>query len=468
MKILGILSQKSRQRIASHRLICILLTILIFLFVTHDAVHAVPIIKVGIFLDCKEINIKGDKGLKVFEVSTGENLLLQKNNNTVKIVAEKQGIRINSQSFKTNRGIKIMPVADGFLQVEGKKYRGNIEIISNKSLLKVINVIELEKYLYGVLKLEISPNWPVEALRTQAIAARTFALANMNKYIEQGFNLCATTNSQEYGGISCEHPATNKAVDDTRGIIATYNGKPINAVYHSDCGGSTENSEDVWGGYVPYLRSVYSDYEETVSPPNHQWDYSLSEQEIIAKLAQSGHHFNKIREMIIAEKTETGRVKSVEIWDDNNKKVTFKTNDFRLLVGPNLVRSSLFTMESIVGSRAEPVAQNNELQVPNPEQEDSQKKVSDILKGDRDFTISELLELLNRPKKMPEPKKSTKSKIIENSVDDTDLTVIFHGKGCGHGVGLSQWGAHGMAKLGFNYEEILKYYYKGIILTKLY
>ena len=76
--------------------------------------------------------------------------------------------------------------------------------------------------------------------------------------------------------------------------------------------------------------------------------------------------------------------------------------------------------------------------------------------------------MLNRPKKMPEPKKSTKSKIIENSVDDTDLTVIFHGKGCGHGVGLSQWGAHGMAKLGFNYEEILKYYYKGIILTKLY
>ena len=468
MRIIKTLFQKSQQRIASRQLIYIVLTLLVFLFVTHGAVYAVPIIKVGIFLDYREINIEGDKGLKVFEISTGENLLLQKNNNTVKIVPEKQGIRINNQSFKINQGIKIMPVAGGLLQVEGKKYRGDIEIISNNSLLKVINIIELEKYLYGVLKLEISPNWPVEALRTQAIAARTFALANMNKYIDQGFNLCATANSQEYGGISCEHPATNKAVDDTRGIIATYNGNPINAVYHSDCGGSTENSEDVWGGYVPYLRSVYSDYEETVSPPNHQWDYSLSEQEIIAKLAQNDYHFNKIREIVIGEKTETGRVKSIEIWGNNNKKVTLKSNDFRLLMGPNLVRSSLFTMENRGGSRTKPITQNNELQAPNPEQEDSQKKVSDILKEDRDFTISELLELLNRPKKTPEPKESSKPQIIENNVDNAELTVVFHGKGCGHGVGLSQWGAHGMAKLGFNYEEILKYYYQEIKLAKLY
>lgn len=446
------------------------LMLIIFMMISLEAMSAIPILRIGIFINYKEISLKGDKGLKVFELSTGDNLLIQRDSKTLKIVAESQGLRINDQSFKTKRGIKVIPIGDGFLQVGDTKYRGDIEINVDKSLLKVINIIELEKYLYGVLKKEISPEWPAEVLKAQAIAARTFAISNMNKYISEGYNLCATSNSQEYGGASCEHPATNKAVNDTSGIVAIYDGQPINAVYHSDSGGYTENCEDVWGGYIPYLRSVPSEYEEIVSPPNHQWSYSLTKDEFLSKLSQNGWKLKYIEEITIGEKTEAGRIKSIDIFGDNGNKITLKTNDLRLLVGPNLIRSSLFTLENNKENKEEYITEIVNIEVVKNVEEPDQKTVGDILKEDRDFSIKELIILLNRPKKSPEPEVYEKPEIIEKKVVKApeDLTITFNGKGSGHGVGLSQWGSYGMAKQGFNYEEILKYYYQGIELSKIY
>ncbi len=449
----------------------IFLVVIILSMFSLNIMAQVPILRVGIFLDYKEISLRGDKGLKIFELSSGENLVIQRDNQVFKITAVPEGIKINNQIFKTKKGIKAIPIGDGFLQVQDKKYRGDIEINVNKSLLKVINIIEIEKYLYGVLKKEISPEWPAEVLKAQAIAARTFALSNMNKYISQGFNVCATTSSQEYGGVFCEHPATNRAINDTRGIVATYGGQPINAVYHSDSGGCTENCEDVWGGYVPYLRSVVSEYEEIVSPPNHQWSYSLTREEFLKKLSINGYNLNSIEEVVIGEKTESGRVKSVDILGDNSEKITLKTNDFRLLIGPSLIRSSLFTMERERGNEREEIEEDDDNIDEEPvEEEISQKSVSDILREDRDFSISELIDLLNRPKDLPKTKVVKKPKVIEKSQipGPEDLVLTFKGKGSGHGVGLSQWGAYGMATRGFKYDEILKYYYQGIKLSKIY
>jgi stage II sporulation protein D len=453
------------------RLKPIFIILFIFLIISMEVMANIPIIRVGIFIDYKNISLRGDKGLKIFDLSTGEILLLRRDSKMFKIAAEPQGIKINEQSFKIKKGIKIIPIADGFLEVQDKKYRGDIEINVNKSLLKVINIVEVEKYLYGVLKKEISPEWPAEVLKAQAIAARTFALSNMNKFISQGFNVCATTSSQEYGGVFCEHPATNKAINDTRGIVATYEGQPINAVYHSDSGGCTENCEDVWGGYVPYLRSVTSEYEAIVSPPNHQWSYTLTGEEFLTKLSRNDHKLNSIEEVFISEKTESGRVKSVDIIGDNGKKISLKTNDFRLLIGPGLIRSTLFIMESDGGNGKEEIEEDDcNIEDEEPaEGEEPQRRVSDILKEDRDFSITELIALLNRPKGLIEPKVVvTKPKVVEEREDANNLILTFKGKGSGHGVGLSQWGAYGMATRGFKYEEILKYYYQGIKLSKIY
>lgn len=461
-------------KLAKRSLKYISIVLSILLLISLKATATSPVLRVGLLIDYKEINIKGDKGLKIFELSSGENLLILRDNKPLKIIAEPQGVIINNQSFKTDKGIKAIPIDGGLLQVGDIKYRGDIEIKLDKSLLKVINIIELEKYLYGVLKKEISPDWPAEVLKAQAIAARTFAISNMNKYINEGYNICATSNSQEYGGATFEHPSTNKAVNETAGIVAIYEGMPINSVYHSDSGGYTENCEDVWGGYIPYLRSVPSEYEEIVSPPNHEWSYSLTEKDLLSKLSMNGWKLKYIEDVVIGDKTEAGRVKSIDIFGDGGNKITLKTNDLRLLIGPNLIRSSLFTLKTEGGRKEEYVTEIVNIEIPKNSKESSTKSVSDILKEERDFSIKELIELLNRPKNFPDPGVTEKPKTIEKQIEKQivstkgDFTIVFNGKGSGHGVGLSQWGAYGMAKQGFNYEEILKYYYQGIELKVLY
>ena len=450
-----------------HYLAVLFIVLVLFSIFSLDVWAKIPVLRVGIFLDYKEVAVKSEKGLRIYEIPSMKNLFIQENNHPLKIIANPRGIEINNQLYDSIGEIKIIPGDGGFIQVEDRKYRGEIEIISNQTLINVINVIEIEKYLYGVLKKEISPEWPEEVLKAQAIAARTFALSNMGKYIDQGYNICATTNSQAYGGIFHEHPATNKAVNDTRGVIATYDGEPINAVYHSDSGGHTENSEDVWGGHIPYLRSVPSDYEEIVSSPNHKWEYSLTEQEVLAKLAQQGFQLSRIDNIIISERTETGRAKSVEIIGDNNQIINLKTNDFRLLIGPTLIRSSLFTIDKTGGEREEISLDDNHIEAPEQAAQPPKKSVSDLLKEETNFSISELIALLNRPKDERKPEKKTLP-IVKEKIQSSELLFFFSGQGNGHGVGLSQWGAHGMASEGFAYEDILKYYYQGIQFKKIY
>jgi stage II sporulation protein D len=136
-------------------------------------------------------------------------------------------------------------------------YRGRIEVFANPhGSLTVVNVIAMEDYVRGVVPNELSPgSFPaVEALKAQAIAARTYALKNRGQFASEGFDLLPTTRSQVYRGLSSEQPLSSLAVDETRGIIATYHGEPINAMYTSTCGGRTEDSENIFNTASPYLR----------------------------------------------------------------------------------------------------------------------------------------------------------------------------------------------------------------------
>ncbi|HJQ31128.1 MAG TPA: SpoIID/LytB domain-containing protein, partial [Pyrinomonadaceae bacterium] len=139
-----------------------------------------------------------------------------------------------------------------------KPYRGRLEVFANsRGSLTVVNVISLEDYVRGVVPNELSPGgWPeLEALKAQAVAARTYAVSNLGRFAAEGFDLTPDTRSQVYGGRSTEHPLTDRAVLETRGRIATYKGVPINALYTSTCGGRTEDGENIFGGnLVPYLR----------------------------------------------------------------------------------------------------------------------------------------------------------------------------------------------------------------------
>lgn len=138
-----------------------------------------------------------------------------------------------------------------------KPYRGRIEVFTNlRGNLTVVNELPLEDYVRGVVANELSPGgYPaIEALKAQAVAARTYALRNRGQFMAQGFDVLPTTRSQVYRGLTSENPLSTRAVDETRGMIATYNGEPINALYTSTCGGRTENSENIFNDAVPYLR----------------------------------------------------------------------------------------------------------------------------------------------------------------------------------------------------------------------
>jgi stage II sporulation protein D len=139
-----------------------------------------------------------------------------------------------------------------------KPYRGRIEVFANtRGTLTVVNVVPLEDYVRGVVPNELSPGgWPeLEALKAQAVAARTYAVSNLGRFGAQGYDLTPDTRSQVYGGRSTEHPLTDRAVAETRGRILTYKGAPVNALYTSTCGGRTEDGENIFGGgAVAYLR----------------------------------------------------------------------------------------------------------------------------------------------------------------------------------------------------------------------
>ena len=139
-----------------------------------------------------------------------------------------------------------------------KAYRGRIEVFANsRGSLTVVNVVALEDYVRGVVPNELSPGgWPeLEALKAQAVAARTYAVSNLGRFAAEGYDLTPDTRSQVYGGRSTEHPLTDRAVNETRGRVATYAGRPINALYTSTCGGRTEDAENIFGGEAPaYLR----------------------------------------------------------------------------------------------------------------------------------------------------------------------------------------------------------------------
>ena len=153
--------------------------------------------------------------------------------------------------------------ASGVIQVNGKGYRGWVEIRKKKNgLLLVVNELDIEEYLKGVVAAEIPPDWEFEALKAQAVASRTYALYQKQSAGNRPYHILATVDSQLYSGNRGEHPQTVRAVQETRGVVITYQGEIIPAFYHSSCGGHTENAAELWGIDEPFLKGVDCECQE--------------------------------------------------------------------------------------------------------------------------------------------------------------------------------------------------------------
>jgi len=299
-----------------------------------------PIVRIGLLWEQSQVQIESATPVTATGVLEGGSLTLVGGPWVVQPTPT--GLAIPPTAF----GPTVRLVAlSGFLKVNGQEYRGVIEIRRTASgRLTAINELDLEQYLYGVIKGEIDPRWPPEAVKAQAVAARTLALetleATRGKYGAEGYTLRATTDSQVYLGVAGEDPGAAAAVDATRGIVATYQGQPIFAAYHSNSGGHTEDSENVWGTPHPYLRGVADPY--ALDAPGVAWTAHLALATIEADLRRGGVGVAGIAGIEPGRVTPWGRAITVRLVDEGGRAQEIGANQFRLLVGPNVVRSTMF------------------------------------------------------------------------------------------------------------------------------
>jgi peptidoglycan hydrolase-like amidase len=160
--------------------------------------------------------------------------------------------------------IRIEPKNSALIEFDNKLYRGAIEVFPNpRNSFTVVNELPIEDYLPGVVPNELSPTTygEIEALKAQAVAARTYAVRNLGQSKNEGYDICASDACQVYLGAGSQHPLSTQAVEETRGVIATYKDEPINALYSSTCGGRTEDAENIFDEKVPYLVSTICEYK---------------------------------------------------------------------------------------------------------------------------------------------------------------------------------------------------------------
>ena len=202
-------------------------------------------------------------------------------------------IKIDGQyrKIKTNQ-IVIKPEEDGFVSVKRKWYRGHFKVINDDGALTVINDLPLEDYIRGVVPSEMPSGWEIEAHKAQAIAARSYALANMGKRGKYGYDLKDTPEDQAYGGASAEAARTNQAVNDTEGIVLVCQGKIVPAYYSASAGGQTRNASQVWLRDLPFIKSVPS-FDDGVKKNGHGVGMSQYGANNLAKRGYNGYQILK-------------------------------------------------------------------------------------------------------------------------------------------------------------------------------
>ena len=335
------------------------------------------------------------------------------------------------------------------LNIDGKNYRGAITAKRlAKSDMSIVNKLLLEEYLYGVVPREMSPSWALEALKAQAVAARGTAVSGVNRFRSLGFDLCNSTRSQVYDGYNIEHPNSNRAVDETRDKLLTYNGEIVNAFYHSNSGGHTENSENIWSTPLPYIKGVKDDF--SLNTVNSSWAEVLTKEQIKILLEKNNIFIGDLLDMKITSVSENGRVLELTVYGTKGKEILIKEKA-RTVFG---LKSTYFTINGQTANNSIDenimVKSNNDFIMP--------------IELDSKFLItsSGIKKTYDNSNMNIYSGKNYRNEISSSpSPSSHNDTFVFNGKGWGHGLGMSQYGAKKMAEEGYNYMQILKHYYTG-------
>ncbi len=363
--------------------VCLCLLITIAVAVTSSAAIRSESIRIAILKGTDELRLDGD-GLLAADEKGNPVLLsppcsIRKGSDNTVIAAGKP--------FK-----RLTVSAPSVIRINGKSYRGLVDLYPSEKGLLVVNEIPIEEYLIGLINCEISSLWPVEAVKAQAVIARSYAIYQKDARRGALYHLESSVMDQVYEGVDIEDNRAARAVQETAGEVLGYSGAVIQAFYHSNCGGHTEAAQNVWGADLPYLQGV--DCKYCLTAPSSKWEQTLPLKKIESQLKSAGYQVGGLYNIRAGRINRSGRLQDLTLSHSRNDLVISAVN-FRKAVGYSVIKSTNFSIR---------LSGNN---------------------------------------------------------------AIFAGFGNGHGVGLCQWGSKQRAGDGFNYREILSYYYPGARIEKL-
>jgi stage II sporulation protein D len=420
----------------------------------------------------------------------------------VKVAAGGATVRIGKRAYEAERLIA-EPQGSGPVQYGGHGYRGRLEFFRGKQGgVVVLNVLPLEDYLLGVVPSEMPSRWPDEALRAQAVAARTYAIARMANQQDATYDVYNTQADQVYRGMAGESDAASRAVRDTAGQILTYNGVPITAYFYSDAGGYTKNGKE------PYLKAVPS---RSADSPHNAWEVSLSGDDLAGLATTMGTPVGAVARVESENDPVSGHLAAIVIEGDRGV-CRISGPKLRSLLGLDRMKS---TLARVCGGEAPPVPGASQIEasatpvgaasvptsdiavaqapVPEPSRMYSWYRpwvawdsgVNDLKMRRLVATDGDAFSSCNREVFVISGEDSEASAQPPSSSDEgTSASVrlaglpgitaeaavgqggiVIRGSGYGHGLGMPQYGAKQLAQEGWRYRDILLYFYSGVKLV---
>ena len=386
---------------------------------------------------------RGDQGMRSMEVSLRAGRLRirgQLSDGSFRSLAARSAIEVQSED---PRGIWL----------GSRRYRGRLQFLVRGGQVQVVNHLGIETYLASVVGSEMPHRWPLPALQAQAVAARTYALRQRGKAGD--FDVKATVSSQVYRGVESETPSTIEAVESTRSLVLVHSGRLINAVFHSSSGGSTESSGEVWRNQLPYLVSV-ADHDQ--HSPVHRWSKRFDDDALRDLFRETGG----VKRLQVLKTSSTGRVRTARVQGPRGS-LLLTGRELRKRLG---LKSTMVQFELINGSTESLTASAIATAQRAPQ---AAAQLAPPLIGlwqdsasgpDTTSSRSGRLASLLPPPPLP-PLNPSAFNQPRSDLRVGEIVLEARGQGFGHGVGMSQWGAHGLALQGADFRQILLHYYRG-------
>lgn len=287
--------------------------------------------------------------------------------------------------------IIVEPIGGATIELNKNKYTGKFKIVPGNGTFNIIELTPLEEYLYGVLPYEMHHTWAPEALKAQAVAARTYTLKSIEKKADESFDLYSDVRSQMYKGSGQVYDSVKQAVDQTRGLVLSYKGELFYTYYHGNCGGGTDHVH-IWNEKAPDIKPLTgASCKFDAHSKSYTWKMDIAKSSA-EKFARSKGLKGTLKSIKVSKKTSSGRANLLTLKTSQGSKQV-RCADFRAATG---IRSCKLTV-----------------------------------------------------------------------VTTGTTKVHLEGRGYGHGIGMCQDGAHGMAKQNYNYKQILKHYYPGSTLSQV-